>query len=139
MDILLTTSLRTGEFFKLLETMLGMEKSQNKLQPFYAAIGKHLEKCGFLNTLYDFQILMKDYVRACMSCICFFTRHAESYTDLYNNIYYLNKARKHLEQYLEISANKQNVALINQQQQQIWKQKSEQTLRKQMSAQEVDG
>lgn len=131
--------MRTGEFFNLLEIMLAMEKSQNKLQPYYAAIGKYLEKCAYLNTLYDFQILMKDYVRACMSCICFFNRNAENYTDLFNNIYYLNKARKHLEQYLEISANKQNVPLSQQQQQLIWKQKSEQQgLRKQMTAQEVD-
>ncbi len=37
-----------------------------------------------------------------MSCICFYQRNCFNYQDLYNNIHFLNKAREHLEQYLEI-------------------------------------
>lgn len=100
-------SLRTGDFYHLIDHMLSLERIQHKLTPYYGSIGKYLEKNTFLNTLYDFQILMKDYVRACMSCLCFFTRHCQNYADLFNNINYLSKARKHLEQYLEISSLKQ--------------------------------
>ena len=39
--------------------MLNMEKFQNKLYPYFLAIGKFLEKSGYINTLYDFQIQMK--------------------------------------------------------------------------------
>ena len=44
---------------------------------------------------------MKDYVRASMSWFCFFSRHCTNYIDLFNNLIYLTKARKHLEEYLE--------------------------------------
>ena len=76
---------------------------------------------------------MKDYVRASMSCICFFTRHCTNYTDLYNNLNYLNKARKHLEEYLEICSIKQ---YLQTSQQQIISKQS--TLCKQITTVEVD-
>ena len=88
--------------------MLSLERIQHKLTPHYGAIGKYLEKNNFLNTLYDFQILMKDFVRASMSCICFFTRHCHNYADLYNNLHFLSKARKHLEEYLEMCSLRQS-------------------------------
>lgn len=139
MESLLVPCIRTGEFYQLLEYMLGLERSQNKLHSYYSSIGKYLEKNGFLNTLYDFQILMKDYVRACMSCIYFFTRHSANYSDLFNNLHYLNKARKHLENYLEICTTKQ-YGLTNQQQHFTWKptKSDQQSLCKQMTTQEVD-
>lgn len=58
-ETILITCLKNGDFFSLLEMMLKIEKNQNKLYPYYSAIGKFLEKNGFLNTLYDFQIQMK--------------------------------------------------------------------------------
>lgn len=58
-ESLLVPCLKTGEFYNLLEYMLGLERSQNKLYQYYSSIGKYLEKNGYLNTLYDFQILMK--------------------------------------------------------------------------------
>jgi hypothetical protein len=39
--------------------MFGFERYQNKLSIYYVAIGKYLEKNGYSNTLYDFQLLMK--------------------------------------------------------------------------------
>lgn len=163
-DSLLVPCIRSGEFYELVEYMLRLERSQSKMFQYYAAIGKYLEKNMYLNTLYDFQLMMKvslkpffsifrhdmslfyfnsrlyskDYVRACMSCICFFTRQCANYGELFNNLHYLNKASKHLEQYLEISTVKQ----YSQSTQQVsvpWKQKTEQhSLCKQMPTQEVD-
>ncbi|RNA16338.1 Zinc finger FYVE domain-containing [Brachionus plicatilis] len=54
------------------------------------------------------------------------------YSDLFSNLHYLNKARKHLEQYLESLSKKQNI-LPNQ----SWRLKND-NLRKQMSPQEID-
>ena len=69
-----------------------------------------------------------------MSCMCFFSKHAQNYNDLAKNLSYLNKARQHLEQYLEICSLK-----TMQSQNLTWKQKSEQTsLCKQMAPQEVN-
>jgi hypothetical protein len=69
-----------------------------------------------------------------MSCLCFFTRNSQNYIHLSNNLNNLNKARHHLEQYLEICAFKtmqpQNIG---------WKQKNEQqSLSKQMTPKEVN-
>lgn len=58
-ESVLVASIRNGEFYRLLEYMLSLERYQYKLHSYYAAIGKYLEKNSYLNTLYDFQILMK--------------------------------------------------------------------------------
>ncbi len=84
---------------------------------------------------------MKDYVRACMSSICFFTRQCSNYAQLYVNLNYLTKAREHLDSYLEISSKQanNNSNTTMQQQQQIKGSKNEQhNLCKQMSTQDVD-
>jgi hypothetical protein len=74
-----------------------------------------------------------------MSCICFFTRHCATYADLFTNIHYLTKARKHLEQYMEISSVKQTNQMNQQQQQFAWKLKNEtNSLCKQMTTKDVD-
>lgn len=61
-EFLLVPSLRSGEFHSLLEYMLSIERGQSKLHPFYTSIAKYLEKSGYVNTLYEFQIIMKVYV-----------------------------------------------------------------------------
>lgn len=72
-----------------------------------------------------------------MSCIYFFTRHCNNYNDLFNNLNYLTKARKHLEQYLELCSMRQFSQ--SSQQQLTWKQKSDTaSLCRPMSTQEVD-
>ena len=58
-ESLLVPCLRNGSFFQLLELMLSLEKHQNKLYSYYGSIGKYLEKNTYLNTLYEFQLLMK--------------------------------------------------------------------------------
>jgi hypothetical protein len=62
-ESILVASIRNGEFYRLLEYMLSLERYQYKLHSYYAAIGKYLEKNSYLNTLYDFQILMKVRVK----------------------------------------------------------------------------
>lgn len=73
-----------------------------------------------------------------MSCICFFIRNCSNYSELHGNLNYLNKASRHLEQYLEVSATKQFQATS--QQQIAWKQQKSElpSLCKQMSTQEID-
>jgi hypothetical protein len=70
-----------------------------------------------------------------MSCICFYTRNCSGYIDLYNNLKYLNKAREHLEQYLEICSIRQQTNSMQQQQKNKLEQ---QQLNKQMSAIEIN-
>ncbi len=111
---------------------------QSKLYAYYGSIGKHLERNAYINTLYEFQLFMKDYVRASMSCICFFSKMCRNYCELYANIEYLVKARHHLEQYLEVYSSK-HCMVSTQQQHKGWRNKPEQpSLTKQISAQEID-
>jgi hypothetical protein len=58
-ESLLVPSLKSGDFYNLLEYMFSLERSQNKLHVYYASIGKYLEKNYYLNTLFDFQLMMK--------------------------------------------------------------------------------
>jgi hypothetical protein len=58
-ESLLIPCLRSGEFFKLIELMLGLEKYQNKLNSYYGSIGDYLHKNKYFYTLYEFQIMMK--------------------------------------------------------------------------------
>jgi hypothetical protein len=73
-----------------------------------------------------------------MSCICFFGRNCKNYIELYNNISYLTKARKHLEQYLELCSAR-SYSISSQQQNLGWRNKPEHaSLNKQISTQEID-
>lgn len=114
--------------------MIGMDaRSQTKLYAYYGSIGKHLERNNLNNTLYEFQLLMKDYVRAFMNCVSFFNKMCRNYCDLYANLDYLVKARTHLEQYMETYSG------TSHQQQLRWKHRQEQpSLIKHITPQETD-
>jgi hypothetical protein len=56
---LLIPSLKTGEFYQLLDYMVLLDRTQQKFYSYFVAIGKYLEKNAFLSTLYDFQLFMK--------------------------------------------------------------------------------
>lgn len=106
-EALLIPCLRRGEFHQLLDNMLLLDRTQQKFHSYFISIGKYLEKNSFSNTLYDFQLFTKDYIRACMSCVYFFSKSCLNYAKLANNLHFLNKARTHLEQYLEIKSQQQ--------------------------------
>lgn len=138
MDGLLAPSLKSGQFYKLIDLMLSMERYQNKLYSYYGSIGKYLERNAFIHTLYEFQLFMKDYVRASMSCIVFFTKQCRNYGDLFGNLHHLVNARQHLENYLENYSSK-NYSMSSKPQQLNWRHKPEQaSLTKQISTQEID-
>lgn len=64
----------------------------------------YFKKAGYLHTLYDFQILMKDYVRAAMICIRFYQKKAVTFTDLVSRSAHLHTALKHFEEELHIQS-----------------------------------
>lgn len=62
----------------------------------------YLEHKGLLNSLYHLQILLKDPVRASMTCVKFYSMNCSSYQELQNNSFHLMNAQKHLQTELEL-------------------------------------
>lgn len=62
----------------------------------------YLEHKGLLNSLYHLQILLKDPVRASMTCVKFYSMNCSTYQELQNNSFHLMNAQKHLQTELEL-------------------------------------
>lgn len=62
----------------------------------------YLEHKGLLNSLYHLQILLKDPVRASMTCVKFYSMNCSTYRELQNNSFHLMNAQKHLQTELEL-------------------------------------
>lgn len=62
----------------------------------------YLEHKGLLNSLYHLQILLKDPVRASMTCVKFYSMNCSTYQELQNNSFHLINAQKHLQTELEL-------------------------------------
>ncbi|XP_049845454.1 zinc finger FYVE domain-containing protein 26 isoform X2 [Schistocerca gregaria] len=105
LHIIYIPSLQKGTVSSLHGRMEWMDSSLLQWKPYLCHICHHLEKQGYLNVLYQLQIFMKDYVRAAMTCIRFYHAGARSYTDLANNVNYLEQANKHLQNSLSALQN----------------------------------
>ncbi|XP_062609221.1 zinc finger FYVE domain-containing protein 26-like [Saccostrea cucullata] len=103
-ESLLIPALNSGELGKLTDQMVMLDPSLEKWNPYLTAICRHLVKNRLHHVLYEFQIFMKDYIRAAMTCINYFYQEgANSYLDLYTRISYLHTALRHMQSYLDPS------------------------------------
>lgn len=64
---------------------------------------RYLEIKKLLNSLYHLQILLKDPIRASMTCVKFYSMNCKTFTELRNNRIHLLNAQKHLQSELELS------------------------------------
>ncbi|KAG4076849.1 hypothetical protein HA402_006559 [Bradysia odoriphaga] len=62
----------------------------------------YLEHKGLLNSLYHMQVLLKDPVRASMTCVKFYSMNCSTYAELQNNSFHLINAQRHLQTELEL-------------------------------------
>ncbi|XP_037050749.1 zinc finger FYVE domain-containing protein 26 homolog [Bradysia coprophila] len=62
----------------------------------------YLEPKALLNSLYHLQVLLKDPVRASMTCVKFYSMNCSTYVELQNNTFHLINAQKHLQMELEL-------------------------------------
>ncbi|XP_013097242.2 zinc finger FYVE domain-containing protein 26 homolog [Stomoxys calcitrans] len=62
---------------------------------------RYLETQNFLNSLYELQILLKDPIRACMTCIKFYSMNCEDFKQQHLNAQHLRNARMHLQSELD--------------------------------------
>lgn len=62
---------------------------------------RYLETQNLLNSLYELQILLKDSIRASMTCVKFYTMNCENFQQLHQNAQHLLNARLHLQTELD--------------------------------------
>ncbi|XP_024936036.1 zinc finger FYVE domain-containing protein 26 homolog isoform X2 [Cephus cinctus] len=94
--------LKNGCVERLYESMRAKDASLLLWKNYLVFACRSLERKQFLNTLYQLQIFMKDYVRASMTCIRFYTNDATTYTNLCSRSHLLVDAQKHLETELQV-------------------------------------
>lgn len=94
--------LKTGNAEKLQEAMKTKDPSLLLWKKYLIHVCHCLEKKQSLYILYQLQLFMKDYIRASMTCIRFYTNQAMTYTELCYRVHLLIDAQKHLESELHI-------------------------------------
>ncbi|XP_063981804.1 uncharacterized protein LOC135164934 isoform X2 [Diachasmimorpha longicaudata] len=101
-NVVIIGCLKIGKLGKLWETMRSKDASLLTWKKYLIATCLYLERKQLMNTLYQFQLFMKDYVRAAMTCIKFYVTDATAYTDLCTRTQFLTEAQKHLESELQM-------------------------------------
>ncbi|XP_071963696.1 zinc finger FYVE domain-containing protein 26-like [Antedon mediterranea] len=93
---IIITCVKEGGIYKLHEQMMLVDSSLNMWSKYLTATCRYLSSKRYMHVLYQFQVFMKDYVRASMTCIRFFQDHVKSYADLFERLHYLDTAKHHL-------------------------------------------
>ncbi|XP_034940006.1 uncharacterized protein Sptz [Chelonus insularis] len=89
--------LKNGSMTQLFDEMKAKDPTLLIWKKYLIFTCHNLEKKQLLNTLYQLQLFMKDYVRAAMTCIRFYVMDASSYADICLRNHFLLNAQKHLE------------------------------------------
>ncbi|XP_031621610.1 zinc finger FYVE domain-containing protein 26 homolog [Contarinia nasturtii] len=79
-----------------------MDETLMMLKDYIIQMCLMLEKRKLLNSLYQVQLLLKDKIRASMTCVRFYTMDCITYQDLRNNIHQLMNVQQHLKSELEL-------------------------------------
>ncbi|KAK5647689.1 hypothetical protein RI129_002581 [Pyrocoelia pectoralis] len=93
--------LRENYVNELHETMSKIDSTLDVWKDYLKHICRHLEKQSNLNSLYELQQFMGDFVRAALTCIKFYKDDAVTFTELTGKVDYLHRAQQHLQQELE--------------------------------------
>ncbi|XP_062324940.1 zinc finger FYVE domain-containing protein 26 isoform X2 [Osmerus eperlanus] len=98
---ILQPSLERGQLGALQGLLEGLDPGQEACGRYLMASCQLLQRRGHFHTLYQLQQFMMDHVRAAMTCICFFTRGAQSYLQLGEQQRWLVRAKEHLKTFLQ--------------------------------------
>ncbi|KAK4885167.1 hypothetical protein RN001_001438 [Aquatica leii] len=83
------------------EAMSMIDSTLDIWKDYLKHICRYLEKQSNLNSLYQLQQFMGDFIRAALTCIKFYKDDAVTYTELTLRVDYLHKAQEHLQQELD--------------------------------------
>lgn len=105
-NVVYLSCLKSGKIDRLHEEIKSKDSSLLNWRKYLVFTCRTLEKRQFLNTLYQLQLFMSDYVRASMTCIRFYTKDCNSYTEMSSRVQQLYEAQKHLEVELQLESAK---------------------------------
>lgn len=94
--------LKSGRLNVIIQQMIDMDATLVMWKEYIVQICLMLEKRNLLNSLYQVQLLLKDTIRASMTCVRFYAADCATYQDLRNNAHHLMNAQQHLKSELEL-------------------------------------
>ncbi|XP_061394089.1 zinc finger FYVE domain-containing protein 26 homolog [Musca vetustissima] len=93
--------LRKGKIVNLIKMLTDFDSRLVIWQPTLLQTCRYLETQNLLNSLYELQILLKDPIRASMTCVKFYTMDCENFQQQLLNAQHLHNARMHLQSELD--------------------------------------
>ncbi|KAF7283085.1 hypothetical protein GWI33_001491 [Rhynchophorus ferrugineus] len=93
--------LKEGSVGELHSEMSKIDSSLMMWQTFLRKLCYYLEKQMYMNSLYQLQQYMGDYIRAAMTCIRFYQQNVITFSDLSANTHFLRNSERHLKEALE--------------------------------------
>lgn len=106
-------NLESGNVESVLSAISKMNEYSKYWNTYIIHVCRFLETKSMLNCLYHLQILLKDPIRASMTCVKFYSKSITSFTELKLNTHHLKNAQNHLQSELELC----HLETINSQQQ----------------------
>lgn len=88
--------LKSGRMNVIIQKMIDMDATLMIWKEYIIQICLMLERRNLLNSLYQVQLLLKDTIRAAMTCVRFYAVNCTAYQDLRNNSHHLANAEQHL-------------------------------------------
>lgn len=101
-QLVVVPHLKRGKLESIINAMIEIDETLIIWKLYIIQICHMLEKRNHWNSLYQLQLLLKDTVRASMTCVKFYTSKCSTYQDLRNNAFHLVNAQKHLRSELEL-------------------------------------
>lgn len=101
-QLVVTPYLRTGKLDVIIMSMIDIDETLVIWKNYIIQICHTLEKRNNWNSLYQVQLLLKDTVRASMTCVRFYTMKCNTYRELQDNAFHLMNAQRHLKSELEL-------------------------------------
>lgn len=93
--------LKRGDIATIINELTEMDKTLGMWKETIIQTCLYLEIKKLYNSLYQMQVLLKDVVRAAMTCVRFYSMNCANFTDLHNHTIHLTNAQSHLQTELE--------------------------------------
>lgn len=101
--------LRQNNVDIIFDYMMDVDETLLMWKNYILQLCRHLEKRSSWKELYEIQVLIKDPIRASMTCVKFYTMNCGNYRDLMNNRQYLIKAQGHLEAEFDLASHWEDI------------------------------
>ncbi|XP_058449444.1 zinc finger FYVE domain-containing protein 26 homolog [Malaya genurostris] len=94
--------LKTGKLETVIQVMSNIDETLLVWKSYVIHTCRYLETNRMLNCLYNLQLLLRDPIRASMTCVRFYSLDVKNFTDLEGNTFHLKNSVAHLQAELEL-------------------------------------